>query len=74
MPVERDSDCYNMSHKKRGMAIIFNNAIFDDPELNLDGTEDDRDNLKNTMQYLGFDVTVYNDLKRNELKVIVKKG
>jgi hypothetical protein len=71
---ERESDCYNMSHEKRGTAIIFNNAIFDNPDFNLVGTENDRDNLKNTMECLGFDVKVYNDLKRNELKEIVRKG
>jgi hypothetical protein len=34
MPVERDSDKYNMNHKRRGLAIIFNHREFD-PKLGL---------------------------------------
>jgi caspase-like apoptosis-related cysteine protease len=71
------SDCdYNMNHKKRGMAIIFNHEYFDNPKQleRRVGTNVDRDNLKRTFEGLGFEVTVYNDLKLEELKKIVAEG
>jgi len=48
MPVERDAEMYNMNHKRRGLAIIFNHKNFD-PRLGLktrNGTDADRDNLR----------------------------
>ena len=27
MPVERDAEYYNMNHKKRGLAFIFNHKV-----------------------------------------------
>lgn len=27
MPIHRDSDVYNMKHKERGKAVIFNNKV-----------------------------------------------
>ena len=48
MPVEKDSETYNMNHKRRGLAIVFNHKNFD-PRLGLktrNGTDADRDNLR----------------------------
>ena len=44
MPVDRDSETYNMNHRRRGYALIFNHKNFD-PRLGLktrNGTDADR--------------------------------
>jgi hypothetical protein len=69
MPVDRDSETYNMNHKQRGLAIIFNHKTFD---KNLDlgirnGTDVDRDNLVKTLEELDFEVQVHNDLTYKKL-------
>jgi caspase-like apoptosis-related cysteine protease len=75
MPVERGPGYYKMNHNRRGMAIIFNHEDFDNPSLKRRfGTNVDRDNLKHTLNGLGFEVTVYNDLKTEELMNIVVEG
>ena len=64
MPVERDSEVYNMNHPRRGTAIIFNHMYFDQ-RLGLkqrNGTNVDRDSLKSVLKGLDFEVRVYNDL------------
>lgn len=69
MPVDKDADSYNMNHKRRGIAIIFNHKNFD-PRLGLktrNGTDADRDNLKMTLRQLDFDVKVFDDLPLREI-------
>jgi caspase-like apoptosis-related cysteine protease len=75
MPVEMDSEYYKMNHTRRGMAIIFNHENFNSWFLKpRDGTNVDCDNLKRTMQGLGFEVTVHCNNKREELIKIVDEG
>jgi hypothetical protein len=60
MPVEKDAEYYNMNHKRRGLAFIFNHKHFD-PRLGLktrNGTDADRDNLRITLRQLDFDVSL----------------
>ena len=69
MPVDRDSDTYNMNHKRRGLAIIFNHKKFD-KNLGLgirNGTDGDRDNLIKTLKQLDFEVQAHNDMTFREL-------
>jgi caspase-like apoptosis-related cysteine protease len=76
MPVERDSEYYNMNHKKRGLAFIFNHKHFD-PRLGLkqrNGTDADRDNLRITLRQLEFEVNVYNDLPFKEMERILEQA
>lgn len=73
MPVERDSEIYNMNHRRRGVAIIFNHKCFD-PRLGLkirNGTDTDRDNLRLTLRQLDFEVRVFNDLPYKEMERIL---
>ena len=75
MPVDRDSETYNMNHRRRGYALIFNHKNFD-PRLDLktrNGTDADRDNLQLTLRQLGFDVKVYNDCSFKEIEQILKE-
>lgn len=75
LPVDRDSETYNMSHSKRGKACIFNHENFN-PNLDLKpraGTSKDRDNLYMRLRELDFDVTYYNDLTFHELNNEIMK-
>ena len=74
MPVERDSEQYNMNHRRRGKAMIFNHKNFD-PRLGLkarNGTDRDRDNLRITLRNLDFEVKVYDDLPYKEMERILE--
>jgi caspase-like apoptosis-related cysteine protease len=75
MPVHRDSEIYNMSHPKRGRAVIFNHENFHS-SLDLGrryGTERDKVNLKATLSALGFEVITYDDLSFTDLIRHVEK-
>jgi len=64
MPCEKESEVYNMRHRRRGVAFIFNHKHFDQ-RLGLkqrNGTDADRDNLRLTLRQLDFEVRVYDDL------------
>ncbi|XP_065350650.1 caspase-1-like [Cloeon dipterum] len=60
---------YDMSHEKRGKAIIFNHCEFD-PQLNLhkrEKTDKDVERLKAVFNKHSFEVKVYSDLKASDL-------
>eukprot|EP00095_Tigriopus_kingsejongensis_P001510 snap_masked-scaffold220_size252247-processed-gene-0.1 protein:Tk01510 transcript:snap_masked-scaffold220_size252247-processed-gene-0.1-mRNA-1 annotation:"casp1_spofr ame: full" len=75
MPVEKDSETYNMNHKRRGVAFIFNHMNFDH-RLSLkerNGTYADGDNLKATLRRLGFEVRPFNDLPFKEIDRLLEE-
>ncbi|CAK9798525.1 unnamed protein product [Anthophora plagiata] len=59
-PVDRYSEVYNMNHKQRGIAIIFNHIHFKNM-AERNGAQKDSSNLASTLMQLGFDVRVYLD-------------
>ena len=64
MPVKRYAEKYNMNHRCRGLALIFNHKNFD-PCRGIgtrNGTDVDRDNLELTLKDLDFEVRIYEDL------------
>lgn len=68
-PLEHE---YNMRHKERGMALIFNHERFDDKSLTKRlGTNVDCKNLDATFKQLGFDVRVFNDRTLLEIQKIL---
>jgi len=74
MPTEKDAEVYNMNHRRRGKAIVFNHMNFD-PRLNLkmrNGTNNDRDNLRVSLRQLDFEVEVHNDLPFKEIERILE--
>lgn len=76
MPVGSSALYYNMSHKKRGTAIIFDHEEFD-RSLNAKkrrGTKVDSKKLFECLRELGFDVKVFYDRKFGDLKEIVHQG
>jgi len=75
MSVDRNSAYYKMSHKRRGMAIIFNHESFDIQSLKCrNGTNVDRDNLKLAMKDLGFEVAVHDNLTSRDIMKILDQG
>ncbi|XP_050345157.1 caspase-1-like isoform X1 [Nymphalis io] len=68
MPVDRNAPFYNMNHKNRGMAIIFNHEHFDIHSLkSRTGTNVDSDNLSKVLKNLGFRVTILHNLKSGDV-------
>lgn len=66
---------YDMNHKNRGVALIFNHEEFDDTDWSVrHGTRADCDNLIKTFTALNFDVRVYEDLTKSEVKNILQRG
>jgi len=76
MPTSKDADQYNMDHRRRGKAFIFNHMNFD-PRLQLrprNGTNCDRDNLRINLRQLDFEVEVYDDLPFKEIERILESA
>jgi len=75
MPVLPRDMYYNMTHKNRGQAIIFNHEHFNIDKLKArTGTEVDAKNLEATLISFGFEVQMYHNLDYRSLKRIVDKG
>ncbi|XP_056659064.1 caspase-6 isoform X1 [Monodelphis domestica] len=64
---------YKMDHKRRGVALIFNHERFfwhlTLPERR--GTRADRDNLRQRLSDLGFEVNCFDDLKAEDLLMTI---
>ncbi|XP_023343737.1 caspase-1 isoform X2 [Eurytemora carolleeae] len=76
MPTEKDDHLYNMNHRRRGKAFVFNHMNFD-PKLQLrarNGTHNDRDNLRIVLRQLDFEVEVHNDLPYKEIERILEQA
>lgn len=74
MKTFRSAAEYNMNHKNRGMAIIFNHENFDDfNDLPRRGSNKDLSRLKKTLESLNFEVESHTDLSANEIKEKIRK-
>lgn len=66
---DKEAWYYNMHHKNRGKAIIFNHENFEIRDLKpRAGTGLDCFNLESSLKKLGFDVTPYVDLTLDQLE------
>ena len=66
---------YNMNHRHRGVAMIFNHENFTDLEkAKRRGTEKDRDRLKGILTKLKFQVEVFNDLSFLRTQKELRRG
>ncbi|XP_026480652.1 caspase-1-like [Ctenocephalides felis] len=73
MPVSIDSECYNMEHKHRGHAIIFNHKTFNVSQLKeRHGTDVDGNNLENILKNLGFKVAICHDYKFKDMYKVLE--
>ncbi|XP_034484452.1 caspase-like [Drosophila innubila] len=74
-PTDRNAPEYNMNHKNRGMAIIFNHKKFDKNSLpDRHGTDKDCTRLKNVLKKLDFDVAEHNDLCYKEIEGVIENA
>ncbi|XP_030388468.1 caspase-1 isoform X1 [Scaptodrosophila lebanonensis] len=75
MPVDRYASEYNMNHKNRGKALIFNHELFDIPSLKArSGTNVDCEELRKALKRLDFDVSVHKDCKFREILEHIEKA
>lgn len=68
--------CYDMRHKNRGIAMIFNHRKFES-FMGLKerfGTDQDRDRLAKSLSGIGFEVLIFNDLKYEQVLKELEKG
>ncbi|MCJ8730164.1 hypothetical protein PDJAM_G00180970 [Pangasius djambal] len=67
---------YNMIHKRRGLALIFNQEDFYWQLMlhSRSGTNADRDNLKRRFEQLEFEVRAYDNKKREEILHIITEA
>uniref|UniRef100_A0A8D8Y030 Caspase-1 n=1 Tax=Cacopsylla melanoneura TaxID=428564 RepID=A0A8D8Y030_9HEMI len=72
MPVAKDSTEYNMSHARRGRAIVFNHDEFQmDNMTPRPGSGADVKNLEASFDALGFQVSVYTNPEFREITEIL---
>jgi len=62
---------YNMNHAKRGIALVINIRTNDPNERKW--SEPDVENLKQSLQYLEFDLRLHENLKANEIRDEIQK-
>jgi len=67
MPVEKDAEEYNMNHKRRGKAVIFNHDKFKN-KTPRPGSAIDVRVLTETYEALGFEVVVHDNLKSADIQ------
>jgi len=74
MSVDWDAREYNMQHRRRGHAVIFNHDTFEtDHYPPREGSKIDVMNLRETFSSLLFDVTVHDNLEYSEIKNTILK-
>jgi hypothetical protein len=67
---------YNMNHAKRGIALVINIRTYNPNPLNLGErkwSEPDVENLKQSLQYLEFDLRLHENLEANEIRDEIQK-
>ncbi|CAK9831338.1 unnamed protein product [Anthophora retusa] len=72
-PVDRYSEIYNMNHKQRGVAIIFNHIHFKNMPERF-GAQLDSSNLASTLMQLGFEVQVYLDPPLRTISTVLQSS
>ncbi|XP_063217236.1 caspase-1-like isoform X2 [Bacillus rossius redtenbacheri] len=68
MSVHRHSLEYNMDHKHRGKAVIFNHDQFEEANHERPGSKVDVQNLSAVYSSLGFEVVVHHNLELGKLR------
>lgn len=76
LPLHELSFEYNMNHRNRGVALIFNQEFFKNGRCEERTASNlDRDRLcKVLANQLNFDVQVHNDLRYQEIMSVLEKG
>lgn len=74
MVTDKFAEEYNMNHRKRGKAIIFNHENFDIKEAVRAGTQIDVERLKRVLSKLHFEIEIHNDLDFYSIKQTITTG
>lgn len=76
VPVMKEDRIYNMNHRRRGKAIIFNHMDFDKrTQLSKrEGSDIDGIQLQHTLENLGFTVCMYDDLVKADLDKVLDQA
>lgn len=70
-----EDDYYKMDNPRRGVALIFNQMNFTNPECPpRDGTNKDRDDLAKLYANFGFEVMIHDDLNAAEIYDVLDTG
>ncbi|KAL2716032.1 caspase-1-like isoform X1 [Vespula squamosa] len=70
--IDPNAEKYNMHHKRRGVALIFNNMYF--PKLAFrKGSEKDCKDLEKSLKNLDFEVRIYNDPTKEDITTVLEK-
>jgi hypothetical protein len=78
MSTIKDVKIYDMNHEKRGIALVINISEYD-PTTNKEKPKErvwskkDVDNLKQTLEYLEFDLKMEENLTKSELENLLKE-
>ncbi|BES87694.1 CASc [Nesidiocoris tenuis] len=72
MPVDRDSDEYNMRHRRRGVSVILNHDSFS-TETTRKGSEIDVEALTKIYEILGFEVRTYHNRTVDQIITLIKE-
>lgn len=74
MPVGWNASEYNMRHRRRGHAVIFNHDVFETKHYApREGSKIDVNNLCEKLCSLQFDVTVHDNLEYSEIRDTISK-
>ena len=78
MATTKDVKIYDMNHEKRGIALVINISKYD-PTTKKEKPKErvwskkDVENLKQTLEYLEFDVNIKENLTKSELENVLKE-
>ncbi|KAJ4451912.1 hypothetical protein ANN_03390, partial [Periplaneta americana] len=74
MSVPEDAEEYNMDHKRRGYAVIFNHTVFDTPDYEFrNGSLIDVKKLQEKLRDLEFEVKIYHNFTYKKITSVLSK-
>ncbi|PSN37219.1 hypothetical protein C0J52_12652 [Blattella germanica] len=74
IPVDKEAEEYNMNHKRRGKAVIFNHDKFEHTNMGpRDGSHIDVQRLDTTLSMLGFEVIIHHNLDYTDMKSVINE-
>ncbi|KAK2580025.1 hypothetical protein KPH14_012314 [Odynerus spinipes] len=68
-----DSETYNMNHKRRGIALIFNNVLFSKMAYRT-GSNKDCNDLATALMNLDFEVRIYTDSTTTTISKVLRNA
>ncbi|KAF7409754.1 hypothetical protein HZH68_004135 [Vespula germanica] len=71
--IDPNAENYNMYHKRRGVALIFNNISFTNQMTVRQGSEKDCNDLTKSLKNLDFEVRIYKDPTLKTISTILQE-